>query len=303
MNPLISIVIPTYNRASDLARALGSVFAQTYSSWEALVVDNHSDDNTDDIIKGFNDPRIRLLKINNNGVVAASRNLGIKHAKGEYVAFLDSDDWWTNKKLEESVKYLKKGYELVYHDLFVVTKSGQKMFFRSTNTRDLVSPVFSDLIVKGNIINNSSVVISRKVLNEINGFSEDRALISAEDYDGWLRVAKITERLSRIPKTLGYYWTGGGNIGNPILTLKALDAIGKRYMSDICALDSRGISCWQNYVKGICYYQMASYKEATENFKQVLLQRTAAITKIKSLYMILMGNARSCFGPLKASSL
>ena len=100
MNPLVSIIIPTYNRANDLKRALQSVFDQTFTDWEILVVDNHSIDETDSLIKSFNDPKIKLLKIHNEGVIAKSRNLGFKHALGEYIAFLDSDDWWKPKKLE-----------------------------------------------------------------------------------------------------------------------------------------------------------------------------------------------------------
>lgn len=92
MSKLVSIVIPTYNRAQDLERALKSLLAQTFCDWEALIVDNYSKDNTDELIKSFNDPRMKLFKIHNQGVIAASRNVGIKNAKGGYVAFLDSDD-------------------------------------------------------------------------------------------------------------------------------------------------------------------------------------------------------------------
>ena len=113
--PVVSVIIPTYNRASDLKRALNSVQEQTFVNWEALVVDNNSEDNTDEIVIGFNDPRIKLFKINNDGVIAASRNKGIKEASGEYIAFLDSDDWWAPNKLELSVAALKAGSDIVYH--------------------------------------------------------------------------------------------------------------------------------------------------------------------------------------------
>ena len=127
MNPLVSIIIPTYNRAEDLKRALQSVFDQTFTDWEVVVVDNHSIDNTDSLIESFNDPKIRLFKIYNEGVIAASRNLGLKHALGEYVAFLDSDDWWHPQKLEVSLKYLELGADVVYHSLFRVKKTNQKI--------------------------------------------------------------------------------------------------------------------------------------------------------------------------------
>jgi len=103
MNPLVSIIIPTYNRAEDLKRALQSVLEQTFTDWEIVVVDNHSVDDTNSLIKSFNNRKIKLFKIHNEGIIATSRNLGLKHALGEYIAFLDSDDWWLPKKLEESI--------------------------------------------------------------------------------------------------------------------------------------------------------------------------------------------------------
>ena len=165
MNPLVSIIIPTYNRAEDLKRALQSVFDQTFTDWEVLVVDNHSIDETDSLIKSFSDPKIKLFKIHNAGVIAASRNLGLKHALGEYIAFLDSDDWWLPKKLEESIKYMSHGADVVYHDLFYVKKPGQRFNWRRTWRRKLKSPVFYDLIENGNTLINSSVVVRKKLLN------------------------------------------------------------------------------------------------------------------------------------------
>ena len=100
-NPLISVVIPTYNHAHYLGCALESVLNQTYTNWEAIVIDNHSTDNTDEVMASFTDPRITYLKIHNNGVIAASRNAGILTAKGKWVAFLDSDDRWYPRKFEQ----------------------------------------------------------------------------------------------------------------------------------------------------------------------------------------------------------
>ena len=292
MRPLISIVIPTYNRAFDLDRALKSVLIQTYSHWEALVVDNHSSDKTDDLIKSFNDSRLKLFKIHNNGVIAASRNLGINQSRGEYVAFLDSDDWWSPKKLEESIGYLQQGADVVYHDLFLVTKLNQKFFCRKALTRGLKSPAFNDLLVNGNALNNSSVVVRKKFLSAINGLSEDRNLIAAEDYDAWLRIAKLTDKFKKIPQTLGYYWTGGDNISSPDRTLKTLDAIEERYANEIIDLDAHYCIYWLSYAKGYAYYRMGCYEMAKKFLMQVLCRRAAFKLKIKSLYMLLVGSVQ-----------
>ena len=89
-SPLVSIIIPTYNNAEFLGKALKSVIDQTYGSWEAIVIDNNSTDQTDEVINKFQDIRIKYYKISNYGIIAKSRNLGINLAKGEWIAFLDS---------------------------------------------------------------------------------------------------------------------------------------------------------------------------------------------------------------------
>ena len=98
-HPEFSVILPTYNRANTIKRAIDSVLGQTISNWELIIVDNFSSDNTSDIVMGYSDARIKLIHFRNNGVIAASRNKGIEHALGEFIAFLDSDDWWHKDKL------------------------------------------------------------------------------------------------------------------------------------------------------------------------------------------------------------
>jgi glycosyltransferase involved in cell wall biosynthesis len=124
----VSIIIPTYNHASYLGRALRSVINQTYTNWEAIVIDNHSTDNTDQVMSNFKDPRIKYLKINNDGVIAKSRNKGIEIAKGKWVAFLDSDDWWTSDKLKVCLSFANDNVDLIYHDLKI--EHDNPKFFR-----------------------------------------------------------------------------------------------------------------------------------------------------------------------------
>jgi glycosyltransferase involved in cell wall biosynthesis len=268
MNPLVSIIIPTYNRAEELKRALQSVFGQTFTDWEVVVVDNHSIDNTDSLIESFNDPKIRLFKIHNEGVIAASRNLGLKHASGEYIAFLDSDDWWHPQKLEVSLKYLERGADVVYHDLFLVRKSNQKIFWKKTTARNLKSPIFVDLLVNFNALPNSSVVVRKRIMHEIKGFAEDRDLIATEDYDAWLRAAKISEKFKKIPQTLGYYWCGGRNTSNPSQILKNIDALCERYADSFLELDVLHSNSWL-YTQGRSYYLLGSYKKAKKYLNSV----------------------------------
>jgi len=288
MNPLVSIIIPTYNRAEDLKRALQSVFDQTFTDWEVLVVDNHSIDETDSIIKSFNDPKIKLFKIHNAGVIAASRNLGLQHALGEYIAFLDSDDWWLPKKLEESIKYMSHGTDVVYHDLFYVKKYGQRFNWRRTWRRKLKSPVFYDLIKNGNTLINSSVVVRKKLLNAIKGLSEDKDMVGSEDYDAWLRIAQISEKFQKIPDTLGFYWAGGGSTTNPSRTLNATQAIEKKYANTISDLEAQHSIYWLNYTKGRAYFCLKDFENAKKYLSLNRWVRVPFIISLKTCWMLLM---------------
>ena len=90
--PAVSIVIPTYNHAEYLEQALNSVAKQTFNNWEAIIVNNFSDDATLQIIEQFNEPRFKVINFRNHGVIAASRNEGIRNSLAPVIAFLDSDD-------------------------------------------------------------------------------------------------------------------------------------------------------------------------------------------------------------------
>ena len=149
LTPIVSIVIPTYNHANFINRSLKSVINQTFKNWEAIVIDNHSTDETEKILRGYTDPRIRYLKINNDGIIAKSRNLGIEAAKGLWIAFLDSDDWWTEDKLEVCFNNINEKVDFIYHDLELInTKS--KFFFnrKKFKGRELKRPVLKNLLVE-----------------------------------------------------------------------------------------------------------------------------------------------------------
>ena len=167
--PLVSVVIPTYNHARYLGRALQSVLDQTYVNWEAIVIDNHSTDNTDEVMASFADPRFTYLKIHNNGVIAVSRNAGIRAAKGEWIALLDSDDWWTADKLQACFDSINDQVDLVYHDLEIVTDHPRLFRRKIIKSWQAKTPVLMDLLLKGNAITNSSVLVRKSLLEKIRG--------------------------------------------------------------------------------------------------------------------------------------
>lgn len=205
VSPLISVIIPTYNHAHFLDRALGSVFNQTYKNWEIIIVDNHSTDHTDDVVKAFLDQRIRLLKIHNNGIIAASRNMGVRHSQGEWIAFLDSDDWWKPNKLEYCVNSLSAEIDLVYHDMLVVRDRPTFININRRLYRQVRKPVLMDLLIHGNTIPTSSVLMRKDVFIRAGGMDEDERVIAVEDFSTWLKVATFTDSFLYVDNKLGFY--------------------------------------------------------------------------------------------------
>ena len=94
-----SVIIPNYNQANYLRKAILSVLKQSYKNFEIIVIDNNSTDHSKEVVNSFHNPKIRLFDINNNGIISKSRNLGISKSKGEWICFLDADDYWFKNKL------------------------------------------------------------------------------------------------------------------------------------------------------------------------------------------------------------
>lgn len=112
--PLVSIIIPTYNRAHLIGETIQSVIDQTYTNWELIIVDDGSTDTTKDIIKRYQSPRIQYFSIGHSGSFGTVRNYGIRRAKGPFIAFLDSDDLWQPDKLEKQLSVFERSAETVF---------------------------------------------------------------------------------------------------------------------------------------------------------------------------------------------
>lgn len=235
--PLVSVVIPTYNHAHLLAAALSSVCDQTYENWEAIVVNNFSDDDTVAVVEGFRDGRIQLVNFRNHGVIAASRNEGVRRSRGEYVAFLDSDDTWKTSKLARCVERLTTGCDLVCH--------GELWTFEDGTSRPVIygpaaAASYRNLLYRGNRISTSATVVRTALVRRLGGFSENPAFVTAEDYEMWLRIARATDQICFIDDLLGQYRMHGSNASSAIV--RNAEAITAVIRAHFIVEDARGIS-------------------------------------------------------------
>jgi glycosyltransferase involved in cell wall biosynthesis len=181
--PQVSVVLPTYNRAGLLREAIASIQAQTFHDWELLVVDDGSTDETGRVIETAMaaDARIRCLRGAHHGVSAA-RNLGVREARSNFVAFLDDDDLWLPHKLEHQITALKAHPEWA----FVYTQAELRYGNGMSKVRQPMAATFPMLLEK-NTIAVPAVLIRRKIFIEMHGFPEQMDV--AEDVDLWLRIA------------------------------------------------------------------------------------------------------------------
>lgn len=295
--PRVSVVIPTYNRAPDVSRCLDSLVAQTFRSFEVLVCDDGSTDGTDAVVERYKDRLdVSYHWAENFGGPARPRNNGMLLARAAYVALLDSDDWWAPRKLAESVRHLDAGADVVYHDMYMALSVAQKMYWRRSRTRALSSPVFDDLLKKGNGLSTSSVVLRRELLLKIGGFSEERGLIAWEDYDAWLRIARLTERFKRLDEPLGYYWAGGGNISTPRRLIDNLAHFKEKYGLGEPGAVAGGMPAWYHYLLGRAHYQLGAHAMVPTQMRMALTEGLPGQLKAKAAFFATMSSLRLMTG-------
>lgn len=293
MTSLVSIIIPTYNHDLKLKNALKSILNQSIQDFEIIVVDNYSTDNTDAIVAAFNDSRIRQYKINNNGIIAKSRNLGIKYSNSKYIAFLDSDDWWDSDKLEISIAILEKGYDLVYHDLWLVENKTQTLFNKTVGAREVKIPVYNNLLEFGNAIPNSSVVLRSEIVNKVGPISEEPDLKGIEDFDYWLKVSKATENFFFLQNVLGYYFYENGNFSsNMIQQLIGLQKfITLHYQSYISNQQPLPFHISFNISKAA--FRSGNYKISKKYLKVLLFQKITFLNRGKVALLLFLISFKS----------
>ena len=183
--PLVSVIIPTYNRADWLTEAIDSVLAQSYPSCELIIVDDGSTDRTRELIAGYKQPLHYLYQPNQG--VSSARNLGIRSATGQYIALLDSDDLWLPQKVEQQVAIMEQCPELqLCHTEEIWIRRGVRVNPKKKHQKygGYIFPYCLPLCV----ISPSSAMIRRSLFDEIGYF--DETLPACEDYDLWLRITK-----------------------------------------------------------------------------------------------------------------
>jgi len=282
----ISVIIPTYNRARELDRCLNSLVLQTYKNFEVIVCDDGSTDGSKKVVDNFMG-RLDLTYIfcENFGGPARPRNLGIRTATSPYIAFLDSDDWWAPEKLNICVSKLANGnIDFIYHDMWIARTSykGRYGYLKAFEPR---KGMFNLLLTTGVSIPNSSVIVLRNLLLDIGGVSENRRLISVEDYDTWVKVALVTDRFCRISRPLGYYEVGATNISvASVQQIERINYLYKGYHSQLTTKDLKKSEDFLSYRSAYIYACSHDFSLARSFYLKAIISSIPFEYRLKSIY-------------------
>jgi teichuronic acid biosynthesis glycosyltransferase TuaG len=214
--PLVTIVMPAYNSANYIAATIESVLNQSFGSFELLIVNDCSKDNTEDVVKKFieDDDRIQLISLaENRGAPAGPRNIGIKAARGRWIAFLDSDDIWHPNKLNRQIEILN-----LTGALFCSTRMIEFADLKSLVLQDAISTDYEWISFAQQLIKNrtptSSVIVDRALMLD-NLFNEDMSFKAREDLDCWLHCHEAIRKSVKITvPMMGYRIIPGQISGN-----------------------------------------------------------------------------------------
>jgi len=285
MNPKVSVVIPTYNRREMLSEAIKSVIGQTYANWELIVVDKNSTDGTFEYMNGILDSRIKYFCTDNNGSIAASRNFGVINSAGDWIAFLDSDDLWYPNKLSECSNFFTNENDFLYHHL---ERFGKDMCLESDKkfiiSKNLQHNAFKKLLIGGNTISTSSVVLRKDLLIEVGLMSEELSLKGIEDFHTWLKISRVSKKFKLIDDVLGYYRVHADNITakaeprNPVeATEEFLVHLSKREVDERESV--------RNYTLGVYFASIRNYRLSNRHLFNAFLKGVMK-TKLKALFYL-----------------
>ncbi len=277
--PLVSIIMPAYNAAATIRESIESVVNQTCKQWELIVVNDGSADNTREIVTEIaaGNSQIKVINLGCNGGMANARNVGAKSAKGELLAFLDSDDVWMPTKLEKQVNYH------AHHPLCAISHTGYYLLSQGRVSkqpwrRRLATPswhkrkVLLPRLYWENVLATLTVVMKKEVFDKLGGF--DLSLWGTEDQDLWIRVARDGYQFCYIRENLAIYRIGNNNVSSTLGRYKrAKRQVIEKHLSDA---DSAQTAC---YRKAYAYY----YRHFGAQYFARSEQRLARLYFMKSL--------------------
>ena len=232
--PLVSVIVPAYNRPSQLAEALDSLCAQTQQPHEVVVYDDGSSDDLQAVVSRFSSSLcIRYLRGTGSGSAAFPRNQAAAVSTGNWLAFLDSDDGWYPTKIEKLHRYISTGVDVIYHPLKIIRSRPRTVLDRLSITgTDCGADPLRHIALINNPIPTSGAAVRALAYQAAGGFCTEQPL--AEDFDLWWRIAQGGGRFVFVPEVLGWYRISPDAISTAsVRNAQAISAVYERNRSSL----------------------------------------------------------------------
>lgn len=215
---MFSIIVPTYNRVRELRELLVSLQKQTRNDFEVIICDDGSTDNTSEVVSQFiGQLDINYLVFENSGGPAYPRNRGIEVAKYDWICFLDSDDLWTDNKLEILASVILKNDNKIYcHPVYLIDDTDKKLGIIGKYKRGIFLDDFKSLLYNGSQVVNSSLCVKREILTPDLYYNTDKSFHAIEDYIFILNLTHAGHKIKCISENLGYYRVHQNNLSSDL---------------------------------------------------------------------------------------
>ncbi len=252
-NPKVSVVIPAYNAIAYLPKTIASALQQSFQDFEIVVVDDGSTDGTCEWVASLADSRIRSAIVQSNGGCASARNRGIRETKGDYIAFLDADDFWEPEKLEKQVRILDSHPSVGLVNTWISNIDDQGKPIEKLGKPTAEGQVWASVIEENPVMCGSAPMVRRQCFEAVGEF--DQALLSAEDWDMWIRIAKRYEFAVVKEPLVRYRIHAGSKSHNLKLHLQSRLSVIEKAFQDDSADGTEGDT--KNKAYGLAYLSVA----------------------------------------------
>jgi glycosyltransferase involved in cell wall biosynthesis len=288
--PLVSIVTATYNMAQYVVEAVDSILAQTYPQLEAVVVDDGSQDNTQEVLARYaEDPRVKIIHQDNAGQTAA-KNRGLAACTGRYVGFCDADNAWLPDKIATQLEAFQGDNPpgVVYGDVQFIDDQGADL---PTPRVQRHSGRITGPLLANNFVPFNTCLVPRDILTEVGGF--DESLSMAIDYDLWLRISTRYE-FRYLPQILARYRIWGGQMSHRTgerldNALRMMEKFLREHSAAVTPGEARRAWAYTYTTRGLWLARMGKRSEAMSDYQRALEQHPTDLRAWKSLVRLIVG--------------
>ena len=282
---LVSVIINSYNGADFLSKSIYSVLNQTYKNLEIIFWDNASNDNSKKILETINDPRLKVYYSKTFEKLYSAKNKAVKLSNGDYLAFLDVDDWWEKNKLKFQIQdMINKNCDLSCTNYWIVNERKKTRY--SAFKKEIISKNYFDYAIKKYFIGMSTLIIKKNVYDSLDyGFDSSFEIIG--DYDLVLRIIKKYQ-LCYLHKKLSYYRWHSNNLSNKKFRLNILELIAwkKKMLKNKFFLNNLNYT----YLKDNILFLISLYYKNKNNYKKILffLSKTRSKKFLLKIFILLI---------------